>query len=78
MELANMAANKNTVPGDKSALTPGGIRIGWCVVVSGVVWAMEGLGVRCIYTHTSCFRKPNTPISSTPKPNQPNSETAPR
>ncbi|TFJ82049.1 hypothetical protein NSK_006715 [Nannochloropsis salina CCMP1776] len=28
MELANMAANKNTVPGDKSALTPGGIRIG--------------------------------------------------
>lgn len=31
MELANMAANKNTVPGDKSALTPGGIRIGWCV-----------------------------------------------
>ena len=29
MELANMAANKNTVPGDKSALTPGGIRIGW-------------------------------------------------
>ena len=33
MELANMAANKNTVPGDKSALTPGGIRIGWCVSV---------------------------------------------
>lgn len=28
MELANMAANKNTVPGDRSALTPGGIRIG--------------------------------------------------
>jgi len=28
MELANMAANKNTVPGDVSAMTPGGIRIG--------------------------------------------------
>ena len=28
LELANVAANKNTVPGDKSALTPGGIRFG--------------------------------------------------
>jgi glycine hydroxymethyltransferase len=28
LELANIAANKNTVPGDKSALTPGGIRVG--------------------------------------------------
>lgn len=28
MELANMAANKNTVPGDVSAMTPGGIRMG--------------------------------------------------
>ena len=27
-ELVNIAINKNTVPGDKSALTPGGIRIG--------------------------------------------------
>ncbi|ETO24232.1 hydroxymethyltransferase [Reticulomyxa filosa] len=27
-ELANIALNKNTVPGDKSALTPGGIRVG--------------------------------------------------
>eukprot|EP00455_Lapot_gusevi_P039181 TRINITY_DN438_c0_g1_i1.p1 TRINITY_DN438_c0_g1~~TRINITY_DN438_c0_g1_i1.p1 ORF type:complete len:486 (-),score=187.44 TRINITY_DN438_c0_g1_i1:100-1557(-) len=27
-ELANIALNKNTVPGDKSAMVPGGIRIG--------------------------------------------------
>ena len=27
-ELVNVALNKNTVPGDKSAMTPGGIRIG--------------------------------------------------
>ena len=28
MELARMASNKNTVPGDKSALVPSGIRMG--------------------------------------------------
>ncbi|ANB11456.1 glycine hydroxymethyltransferase SHM1 [Sugiyamaella lignohabitans] len=28
LELVNIAANKNTVPGDKSALVPGGIRVG--------------------------------------------------
>ena len=28
LELANVAINKNTVPGDKSAFIPGGIRIG--------------------------------------------------
>ncbi|ESA42065.1 SHMT-domain-containing protein [Neurospora crassa] len=28
LELVGVAANKNTVPGDKSALTPGGLRIG--------------------------------------------------
>ena len=28
VEKANMAINKNTVPGDKSAFIPGGIRIG--------------------------------------------------
>ena len=28
MELANIAANKNTIPGDVSAMTPGGIRMG--------------------------------------------------
>ena len=29
LELVNVALNKNTVPGDKSAMVPGGIRIGW-------------------------------------------------
>lgn len=28
VELANIALNKNTIPGDKSALQPGGIRMG--------------------------------------------------
>ncbi len=28
MELVNLAANKNTIPGDVSAMTPGGIRMG--------------------------------------------------
>ncbi len=28
LELANIALNKNTVPGDKSAMVPGGIRMG--------------------------------------------------
>jgi glycine hydroxymethyltransferase len=34
LELANMATNKNTVPGDTSALTPSGIRMGSCAVTS--------------------------------------------
>ncbi|KAJ1967148.1 Serine hydroxymethyltransferase, cytosolic, partial [Dimargaris verticillata] len=28
LEMANISANKNTVPGDKSALIPGGLRVG--------------------------------------------------
>merc|ERR1719181_53480 len=28
LELANVALNKNTIPGDKSALSPGGVRMG--------------------------------------------------
>ena len=28
LELANIALNKNTIPGDKSALSPGGVRMG--------------------------------------------------
>ena len=28
LELAHIALNKNTVPGDKSAMVPGGIRMG--------------------------------------------------
>merc|ERR1712094_163224 len=28
LEKANIALNKNTIPGDKSALSPGGVRMG--------------------------------------------------
>ena len=28
LDIARLAVNKNTVPGDKSALVPGGIRMG--------------------------------------------------
>ncbi len=28
LELAHIAANKNTVPGDKSAMVPSGLRVG--------------------------------------------------
>ena len=34
MELANMVVNKNTVPGDVSAMTPGGIRMGSCALTT--------------------------------------------
>jgi glycine hydroxymethyltransferase len=34
MELANIAVNKNTIPGDVSAMTPGGIRMGACALTT--------------------------------------------
>jgi len=34
MELANMVVNKNTIPGDVSAMTPGGIRMGSCALTT--------------------------------------------
>ena len=34
MELANIAVNKNTVPGDVSAMTPSGVRMGACALTS--------------------------------------------
>ena len=33
MELCHIAANKNTVPGDVSAMVPGGIRMGMNTLV---------------------------------------------
>jgi len=36
MELAHIAANKNTVPGDVSAMVPGGIRMGEFACISVV------------------------------------------
>jgi len=34
LEMAAVATNKNTIPGDTSALTPGGIRMGSCALTS--------------------------------------------
>ncbi len=34
LELANIAVNKNTIPGDVSAMTPGGIRMGSCALTT--------------------------------------------
>jgi glycine hydroxymethyltransferase len=34
LELANIAVNKNTIPGDISAMTPGGIRMGSCALTT--------------------------------------------
>ena len=34
LELANVAVNKNTIPGDVSAMTPGGIRMGSCALTT--------------------------------------------
>lgn len=78
MELANMAANKNTVPGDKSALTPGGIRIGWCVACLVGVLGRRGCLFSCDHTesttppsasdHTIHVRQPPSPHSATTAP----------
>jgi glycine hydroxymethyltransferase len=41
VELANIALNKNTIPGDKSAMTPGGIRMGSPAMTSRGLGAAE-------------------------------------
>lgn len=33
-ELCNITVNKNTCPGDKSALNPGGLRLGWLTILN--------------------------------------------
>lgn len=40
MELCHIAANKNTVPGDVSAMVPGGIRMGTAMALYNFVLFM--------------------------------------
>lgn len=45
LELVSITANKNTCPGDRSAITPGGLRLGetWALREEG--WLPGGLGL---------------------------------
>lgn len=44
LEMVNMATNKNTVPGDTSALNPGGVRMGAPALTSRGFTGMQGRG----------------------------------
>lgn len=43
LELVSITANKNTCPGDRSAITPGGLRL-------GETWVLGGGGVTARWT----------------------------
>lgn len=44
LELVSITANKNTCPGDRSAITPGGLRLGETQGSSGQGWLPGGRG----------------------------------
>ena len=65
LELAHIAANKNTVPGDKSALVPGGLRMGTPALTSRGFTEKDFKQVadfvdRCVETH---LRLPSVDVS---------------
>ena len=49
LELANVAVNKNTIPGDISAMTPGGIRMGSCALTTRGMGAEDFVKVAGIF-----------------------------
>lgn len=66
LELVSITANKNTCPGDKSALTPGGLRLGtnsvWSVHVSKSDyswWGGAGAWPEPV-SHALCLHKAGT------------------
>ena len=46
--MASITANKNTCPGDKSALKPGGLRLGVCKMFSSIEWFLLVESVKSI------------------------------
>ena len=60
LEVASITVNKNTVPGDKSALHPGGLRIGQLLAKLG-----HGYGAH-LYKFASVL--PSTPQVPLPSP----------
>ena len=50
LELVGVASNKNTVPGDKSAMKPGGLRMGTPAMTTRGKWT-DGLEAGCLTTN---------------------------
>jgi glycine hydroxymethyltransferase len=58
LELANIAANKNTVPGDVSAMTPGGIRMGTPALTTRYIHTNTRIQtMHAVYRHTRTIRR---------------------
>lgn len=53
MESVHIAANKNTVPGDVSAMVPGGIRMGRGFLWITLCFQVQGLHVGYLWTPTT-------------------------
>ena len=57
LELASVTVNKNSVPGDKSALVPGGLRLGAFLLILQKMFQYFFLGKNLILLTTWLYRK---------------------